>query len=78
MGGQISWRYEGAPKDGGELGRSPRNWNSRGDCAVTTMKGADQPLNAGKAGLAAVPAAGQKTVITMSNQMLALSQVFPL
>jgi hypothetical protein len=46
--------------------------------AVTTIKGAGQPLDAEKAELAALPAAGQQTVTTRSSQIAALSQVFPL
>lgn len=40
--------------------------------------GAGQKLDAKLAGFAAIPAAGQKAVTMMSNQKLALSQVFPL
>jgi hypothetical protein len=42
------------------------------------MKGEGHLLDTKLTGPAALPAAGQKAVTTMSNQKLALSQVFPL
>ncbi len=61
-----------------DTGRSPNIWASMGVCAVTRVMGAGQLLDAKLAVPAAIPAAGQKAMTMMSNQKLALSQVFPL
>jgi hypothetical protein len=49
-----------------------------GVCAAAARIGKFKFVDAKPAGLAVIPAAGQKTVTTMSNQILALSQVIPL
>jgi hypothetical protein len=49
-----------------------------GVCAATARTGKFQSVNAELAGLAALVAAGQKAVMSKSNQVAALSQVFPL
>ena len=73
--GLISGRLAGQVNDGEGAGRSPRIWASRGVWAETTRKGAGKALGAD---MVANAAAGQKAAAMMSNQILALSQVFPL